>query len=45
MNLNEDSAKNLKFLLEKGKIDARTKDAGGFTPLHHLAKNNVQDLA
>lgn len=41
MNINEDSAKNLKYLLEKGKIDAKTKDIGGLTPLHHLAKNNI----
>jgi hypothetical protein len=41
MNLNEDSAKNLKFILDKKKIDVRTKDLQGFSPLHHLANNNI----
>ena len=42
LNINEESGKNLKHLLEKKKIDATLKDSQGLTPLHHLAKNNIQ---
>ena len=45
MNFNEDSFKNLKFLLDTGKIDVNIKDVNGFSPLHHLASNNLLDIA
>ena len=45
MNLNEESAKNLKFLLEKRKINVMLKDVQGLSPLHHLAKCNIQEIA
>ena len=41
LNLNEDSVKNLKFLLSTKKIDAQKKTAEGFSPLHILACNDV----
>lgn len=45
MVINEDSAANLRFLIDKGKIDVSIKDQQGFTPLHHLANNNLSAIA
>ena len=41
MTINEDSAKNLKFLLQKQKIDVTKVDTRGFSALHHLCNINV----
>lgn len=45
LNLNEDSYKNLKFLLLKKKIDANLCTANGESPLHFLASNNIAEIA
>ena len=45
MTLNEESAKNLKFLIQKNKIDVTKVDSNGFSALHHLANINVTVLA
>ena len=45
MNLNEDSVKNLKFLLQKKKIDVQKKTTDEFSPLHILACNSIASLA
>ena len=41
LNLNEDSVKNLKFLLQKNKINVQTKTTEGLSPLHILAMNDI----
>ncbi len=41
MTINEDSAKNLKFLLQKSNIDVTKVDSKGFSALHHLCNINV----
>jgi hypothetical protein len=41
MTINEDSAKNLKFLLQKQKIDVTKVDTQGFSALHHLCNLDV----
>ena len=45
LHLNEDSFKNLKFLISKKKIDVTQKTVEGFSPLHILACNNVSAIA
>ena len=45
LNLNEDSFKNLKFLISKNKIDVAHKTSDGFSPLHILACNDVHAIA
>eukprot|EP00347_Sterkiella_histriomuscorum_P000305 403376393 len=45
MNINEDSVKNLKFLIEKSRIDCTLKDNEEMSPLHHLASNNLHEIA
>ncbi|CDW76924.1 nad(+) adp-ribosyltransferase-3 [Stylonychia lemnae] len=44
ININEETANNLKFLLQKGKIDPTLVDSQGFSPLHHLAVNNLSSI-
>jgi hypothetical protein len=41
MTINEDSAKNLKFLLSRQNIDVTKVDSQGFSALHHLANINL----
>ena len=45
LHLNEDSFKNLKFLLSKNKIDVSRKTVNGYSPLHILACNDINTIA
>lgn len=45
LHLNEDSFKNLQFLISKNKIDVAHKTNEGYSPLHILACNNVNAIA
>ena len=45
LHLNEDSFKNLKFLISKNKIDVSRKTVEGYSPLHILACNDVHAIA
>jgi len=43
--MNEDSFKNLQFLISKNKIDVAHKTVDGYSPLHILACNDVNAIA
>ena len=44
MNFNEETLKNLTYLLKLRKIDAKVKDAKKWTALHYLANNDVREI-
>lgn len=45
LHLNEDSLKNLKFLVQKNKINVSQRTVDGYSPLHILACNDVHAIA